>query len=511
MLWAGARRVRKRERGAREGAGWRRVVCWRAVGAAFLSIPLLPLLLATTARALDATLSPSLQPQPSFADLWDAVTQFGGVRAPLEEAGVKFTFTYYGDALGNPVGGVYQGMGYSGRFATIVDVDLEKIMGWSGATFHVSEHQIHGPGLSLNNIDNLLIVSGIEALGSTRLFNLWIEQKFGNQANLRVGQFSAGQEFMVSEYANLFVNASFGWPGLASQDLPSGGSTYPEGTPGVRLEIAPDDPLSLLIAVFDGNPAGQGLNNPITRDPSGILFRTNDPGFFIAEINYDYNQDKVGGLANDPNQEGSQGRAVDRRGGGGSGLPGTVKFGAWVNGGVFPDERFNTLGGLLGVAGGQPLPHRGDYAVYGVIDQILWRPGGGDRRELDFFLRASAGPGDRNLIDRYFDTGLTLKAPLASRPDDTLGLGFAFAHVSPQASWEERYVQAAAGTPMPIQNYEAAIELTYKMQITKVWSFQPDLQYIIHPGGNIADPAVPSGMVPIPNALVVGARTLLKF
>jgi porin len=293
--------------------------------------------------------------------------------------------------------------------------------------------------------------------------------------------------------------------------MPSGGSTYPEGTPGVRLAIAPDDPLSLLIAVFDGNPAGQGLNNPITRDPSGILFRTNDPAFVIAEINYDYNQDKIGGLGNDPNQEGSQGRAIDRRATGRSGLPGTVKFGAWVNGGVFPDERFNTLGGLLGVAGGQPLPHRGDYAVYGVIDQILWRPGGGDKRELDFFLRASAGPSDRNLIDAYFDAGLSMKAPLASRPDDVLGLALAYARISPKAAAEQRDVQAATGTPTPIQDFEAAIELTYKMQLAKGWWFQPDLQYIIHPGGNIPDPIIASGTVPIPNALVIGARTLLRF
>jgi porin len=465
-----------------------------------------------TARAIDiALVDDSSRPQLSFADLWNQATDPYGARSRLEEAGVKFTFTYYGDALGNPSGGVYQGMGYSGRSATIVDVDLGKIVGWSGATFHVSEHQIHGPGLSSNYLDNLLVVSGIEALGSTRLFNLWIEQKFGNQANLRVGQFSAGQEFMVSEYANLFVNASFGWPAIASQNLPSGGSTYPEGTPGVRLEIAPDDPLSLLVAVFDGNPAGQGYNNPITRDPSGTLFRTNDPAFVIAEINYDYNQDKIGGLGNDPNQEGSQGRSIDRRASGGSKLPGTVKFGAWVNGGVFPDERYNTLGGPLGIVGGQPLPHRGDFAFYGAIDQILWRPGGGDRRELDFFLRASAGPSDRNLIDAYFDTGLNLKAPLASRPDDMLGLAFAFARISPNASAEQRDVQAVAGTSMPIPNFEAAIELTYKMQLAKGWWFQPDLQYIIHPGGNIRDPIIASGAVPIPNALVVGARTLLRF
>ena len=35
--------------------------------------------------------------------------------------------------------------------------------------------------------------------------------------------------------------------------MPSGGSTYPEGTPGVGLAIAPDDPLSLLVAVARGN------------------------------------------------------------------------------------------------------------------------------------------------------------------------------------------------------------------------------------------------------------------
>ena len=72
-------------------------------------------------------------------------------------------------------------------------------------------------------------------------------------------------------------------------------------------------------------------------------------------------------------------------------------------------------------------------------------------------------------------------------------------------------MQAATGTPMPIQNFEAAVELTYKMQLTKSWSFQPDLQYIIHPGGNIPDPVITSGAVPIPNAFVIGARTLLRF
>jgi porin len=139
------------------------------------------------------------------------------------------------------------------------------------------------------------------------------------------------------------------------------------------------------------------------------------------------------------------------------------------------------------------------------------RPGGGDRRELDFFLRASAGPSDRNLIDAYFDGGLNLKAPFESRPDDVLGLAFGYARISPKASAAQRDLQAATGSPMPIEDFEAAIELTYKMQLAKGLWFQPDLQYIIHSGGNIPDPVIASGTVPIPNAFVIGARTLLRF
>jgi porin len=465
------------------------------------------------AWAIDGTSQqPSSQAtaQPSFAEAWKEVTDFGGLRSGLEQAGLKFTFTYYGDALGNASGGIKQGMGYSGRFGTIVDADLEKLVGWSGATFHTSFQQIHGPGLSSSNLDNMLLVSGMEAQSSSRLFNLWIEQKFGREVNLRVGQFSAAQEFLVSETADLFVNASFGWPGITAQDLPSGGPAYPEATPAVRLKVTPNDDLTLMAAVFDGNPAGPGIGSPVSRDPYGVVFRVNDPPLFIAEIAYDYNQDQPAGSTVDPNQEGTQGGASARRFSTSStGLPGTIKLGAWAHAGLFGDERFNSQGALLGVAGGEPLPHLGNFALYGVIDQMVWRAGIGDAREMNFFLRASAAPYDRNLIDLYFDTGLNFEAPLPSRPDDIIGIGFAFARVSPQASASDRDMVAFTGTPTPIRDYEAAIELTYQAQLAKGWLLQPDLQYIIHPGGNISNPLNPASA--IQNAFVAGMRTIVKF
>jgi porin len=63
----------------------------------------------------------------------------------------------------------------------------------------------------------------------------------------------------------------------------------------------------------------------------------------------------------------------------------------------------------------------------------------------------------------------------------------------------------------PIRDFEAVFELTYQYQLAKNWTLQPDVQYIVHPGANVADPQVRTGVAPIPNAAVVGLRTILKF
>jgi porin len=157
---------------------------------------------------------------------------------------------------------------------------------------------------------------------------------------------------------------------------------------------------------------------------------------------------------------------------------------------------------------GTPLQHRNDYAFYGIVDHELWNDHSADDRNLSVFLRATAAPSDRNLIDLYADGGLTFKGLLMSRPDDTIGLGVAYGRISPRAAAYDRDVIAATGTPMPVRDFEAAVELTYQWMLGKDSSVQPNLQYIIHPGGNIATPGSTS---PIPNAFVFGLRTSLKF
>jgi porin len=437
------------------------------------------------------------------------LTDPGGSRTWLESVGVKLSFNYYGDAFWNPVGGVKQGPGYDGRFAAIVDADLARLVGWSGATFHASLHQIHGTQFSATNLENLALVTGVEAPPSTRLFNLWIEQKIGSQATLRVGQFTAAQEFLVSDVANLFVNSTFGWPELPGQDLPSGGPNWPEGTLGARVEWSPTGALTLRAAVFNGDPAGPGTGDPVLRDRDGLAFRINDPPFVIAEFEYNYNRDHKFEETG-PNQEARMeapqpaGQAPSA----GGGLPGTIKIGGWYHSGEFADPRFDSQSGLLADTAGSPLQHAGNFSVYGIVDQMLWRS---RASEFDGFVRVMGSPDNRNQISFYLDTGLALQGPFASRRDDILGLAFAYARVSPQAAAYDRDVAAVTGTPIPIRDYEAVIELSYLIQLGRNWSMQPNLQYVIHPGGNVANPDVPGGVTPIPNAFVLGLRTFVRF
>jgi porin len=130
---------------------------------------------------------------------------------------------------------------------------------------------------------------------------------------------------------------------------------------------------------------------------------------------------------------------------------------------------------------------------------------------LGFFARGVAAPSDRSEIDRYADAGFTFRGPLARRLDDVVGVAFAYGRISPDATVYDRALAALTGLPIPIRDYEAAIELTYRWELADNWSIQPDLQYIFHPGANIANPANPASLSTIPNALVLGLRTALQF
>ncbi len=408
---------------------------------------------------------------------------------PYEKVGIKFSLSYVGEALGNVAGGMRRGAVYDGRLNAAVDLDFGKLAGRPGLTFHANLFEIHGDGLSRCCIGNLITVSSIEALSTLRLYEMWLEQKFSNDKfSLRAGQLAADTEFITSRYTDVFINATYGWPTITAINLPSGGPSPPLAAVGARFKAVLSDNVTLLSAVFNGDPAGPGPDDPQSRNRYGLNFRVNDPPLFINEIQYAYNQ-----------HEGS------------GGLPGTVKLGGWYHAGDFADQRFASNGvSLAAPDASSPLTHRSDFGVYAVFEQqFLSFPGGDGTRGLGGFARVSGSPGDRNLIGFYADGGFNLSGAFAARPDDKIGVGFAYARLSDSARALDRDFQLLANSTRPVRDAETLVSLGYLAQIKQGWNVYPTLQYIIHPGGGyVLDAGAPRA---VHNATVLGVRTVLKF
>jgi porin len=482
----------RRERAARGGETRRGVgrspAAVLATVAAILTAPL-------AAMAQDGVAATTAPAGEKAAGLWQRETltgDWGGMRSALEEKGFQIGVVYTGEALGNPAGGVGHGAIYEGRLETALDVDLEKAAGWTGAAFHVNAYQIHGRGLSANYLgNNLLTASNIEASRATRLFDLWLQQKlFDGALSVRVGQLAADDEFVTSEYGATFVNGTFGWPGLLAADAASGGPAYPLATPGIRVAVMPSDALTLSAAVFNGNPAGPGSGNPQLRDDSGTSFRIGDGAFAIAEAAYARNQDKDA-----------------------AGLAATYKLGAFYQRGRFDDLRYDDGGLALAdpASSGRPAVRHTHFGFYAVVDQMIWRREAGSDQGLGVFARVMGDPTAANQVAFYADGGVNYKGLLAERPDDVLGVAFAYAGISGEARGADGDTRRFTGTDRPIRDFEAVLEVTYKAQVAPWWTLQPDLQLIFHPGGGIAPPSDTTGSAAIPDALVLGLRTVVTF
>jgi porin len=440
----------------------------------------------------DACVSPDNKHALPIAER-DALTgDWGCARTKWENSGLKFGASYTGEILGDPSGGVRRGAIYEDHFELTLDIVFEKLLRdpglLSGTTFHARSFQIDGRGLSANDLGgNLLTASGFEAERASRLADLWIEKKLSEVVSVRLGQFGADDEFITSAVGNIFVNSTFGWPGFASADLPSGGPAYPLETPGLRIAITPG-PLSLKAAVFNGDPAGPGPGTAQSRDPSGTAFRLGGSAFAIAEAAYTRDH--------------------------GSSYTGTYKIGGWYNSDRFADQRFDSGGRSLADPLSTRIPemHRGDYGVYAIVDLMPKAPKQGETAQgLGAFLRLAGSPSDRNLINFYADGGLSYTGLCAEKKDDVLGIGLAYAGISDTAAALDRDARRFGGTNRPIRDFEMALELTYQWKIFQAWTVQPDLQFIFHPGGHVPDPGDPAHILPIRDAVVTGIRTMIIF
>lgn len=156
------------------------------------------------------------------------------------------------------------------------------------------------------------------------------------------------------------------------------------------------------------------------------------------------------------------------------GLPGAgrAKVGVWRKGGE-----------ALSLDGTATRPY--NYGGYVILEEDL--VGSVDRVDepgLSMFVQYGAAPEKYNAVREYVGIGLRAAGFFPVRPEDSFGAGMA---------------RAVFGGDLPGMMDETAYELYYLAPIRDVFAVQPDVQYIVSPGGTGKD------------ALVAGVRVYVTF
>jgi porin len=408
-----------------------------------------------------------------------------GLRPALARHGMTLGLTETSEITANLRGGLRRGAAYRGLTTLNLTLDTEKAGAWPGGTWFASALQIHGRQFTQEHVGSFHTASNLEAHNATRLWELWYRHQLNEVIDIKTGQQSIDQEFIINTSASGFAAAYFGWPALPSVDLPASGGVYPLASPGVRLRAKLSDTSTVLAGVLAGDAANSSTQDPQVANAHGTTFSLHGGTMVIAEYQYARKQ----------------------------GLPGTYKFGAWHHSKSFADQRLDTLGLSQAdpASNGNMAQHRGNYSVYAVADQTVWRASADGLRAVNVFARAMAAPGDRNLVSFSANAGVTVSAPFARRAHDVLGIGVAFLKLGSHAIALDRDVNAFNGTRMPVRNHETLFETSYQYQLAPWWMLQGVLQYTAKPGAGAVDPADATRTRRIPNATVIGVRTSITF
>lgn len=424
--------------------------------------------------------------QPPFL-LGGLLSPFHKERQALKDIGITFSLHERSEVWADVSGGGHQGLSYNGLTIAKLALDLDALFGWSGGQLFTSAFDVHGHGPSRSLVGNQQLVSNIEATPSVKLYDLWLDQSFLDKSlSIRAGQEGANDEMMVSAYGGLFLNSSFGFPGLPAADLPSGGPNYPMATPFARALYSATHQLTIVGAVYTADPAPPGTGDPQIRDRNGTAFRLDDHTLGFGEVWYS------------PDASTS------------ATLPTVYKLGAWYATGGFADQRLDTTGGLLAdpAGSGIALRHSGDWAVYGIVDQKVWTSPDSQDRGVGVFAQIMGGPSDRNLSNLFVEGGMNWFGPFARRSDDVFGLAVAYLGISPAARGYSNDLVAFGRAAAPYASNETVIEATYEAPVTDWLTLQPDLQYVINPNARIPGNF---GKAPLPNAVVIGVRATIRL
>jgi porin len=384
---------------------------------------------------------------------------WAGKRTALAEKGIAFDFFYITDLQGNPTGGIQQTAAGWERIRGTIDINFDRLMPWQGLRFHATGLWQVGANLG-GKIGTIANPSDLVSAHTTRLDSWWLEQNFlSDRVRVRAGQLAGLDFYGNQEYGGSWLVEPLGYA-FGNLFAATFESFNPAGTPAFEVRVAPMRNFYVKTAVQAGN------RDPYHQDPTGFHFQIRDTPDFLFEAGYRVHPE-------DPTR--SAGSPV------GKSYPGDYKFGAAYNAGKFPE------------AGGGKS--NGNYLIYGMASQALFRPQSGSNRGLDATFGFDWSPGDVTRQNVQITAGARFNAPFASRRKDRVAWALVYSRIS------DPYRNFGELLGAPLLGSEKAFELNYSLQVTPYFLLQPVFQYYVDVGGNPT----------LSNAPVLGFRTKVTF
>jgi porin len=411
----------------------------------------------------------------------------GGGRGLNQPPGIRAELGYAADLFKPAKGGFSQDAVALDNLDLLLHLSLNPLLGIRGTSIRIHVQSNRGESVS-SEVGNLQEISSLEAPREWRLYEAWIGHQFGSpRISVLAGIYDVNSEFDALPSAGDFLNGSFAFGPEFARSGVAGPSTFPNTGLAARMRFEPTATLYGLFAVSDGVPGDQGAGRFSLDDQEGALISV-EVGYAEALLNPI--SVSAGALPT-----GRRTTPTGRLGRGAAGRP-LLRGPRRQIGRGRSLEDVKTKVGVGGWAYTRRLEgwasegsSERSWGIYLLGERLLHqKPDGAGG--LSGFVRAGTAAEEVGRLDLSLEGGLVYRGLMASRPDDLVGMGVAYArNGSPYLR-----VQRMEGRPM--ERGETVLELTYKAQLGRFFVVQPDLQWIRNPG---MDPD-------LGDALVVGLR-----
>jgi porin len=397
-----------------------------------------------------------------------------------KDSGIRLGGIWLGDSSGVLSGGRNPGAwGLNSLEIIDLNLDTEKLFGWTGGSFGTELLQFNGQ--NTNSLAGAFPgFDSIEAgppFNRTELYQLWYRQSFlDNKLIFRIGKSVPTFDFnnvvrpvpvddpaaaipavTALAYTPIFVN-----PTMLGV-IPG----YYNSASGITTTFAPTKSLYLNYGFYDGNMA----------NPNAALTGTGFSGphfngyyFHIGEIGYSY---RLG---------------PERK-------PGNFGVGVW-----------GQTGKLNNFTGGQS---NGANGVYLFGTQRLWfRNPGVDNSGVSGFYQFGANDTNALRGRQYVGGGLTAFGLVPQRPDDSFGMGLNCTWLTQGATGADIFYPQADSNLVPaLRPSQLMYQCYYQMKLVDGWFFQTTLTDIPTPG----IPPEKGHGTSFPNAFTITLRLTVLF